>query len=143
MANLLTLTAGQPLIELAAGEVLIKEGELGGDLFILEAGQLVVSRDGIPLATVSNPGAALGEMSVLLGTEHTATVTAEEPSRLRVVPDAFAYLERHPLAALRIAMLVTQRLDKTSALLVALRHETEGRPSEQAMLQRIAGVVTA
>ena len=54
-------------------------------------------------------------MSVLLGTENTATVRAEKPTTVRVVKDALAYLERQPLVALRVAMLLSQRLDATSA----------------------------
>ncbi|HZY68483.1 MAG TPA: cyclic nucleotide-binding domain-containing protein [Devosia sp.] len=118
MATLLTLTFSQPTLTLEPGDVLIKEGDPGGDLYVLESGRLSVSRDGVTLATISAAGALIGEMSVLLGTENTATVRAEKQSSVRVVKDALAYLERQPLVALRVAMLLSQRLDATSALLV-------------------------
>jgi hypothetical protein len=48
-----------------------------------------------------------------------------------VVKDALAYLERQPLVALRVAMLLSQRLDATSALLVEAQ---KGKPQEPAGL---------
>ena len=126
MASLLTLTYSQPTLKLAAGDVLIKEGDPGGDLYVLESGKLTVERDGIKLASVSASGALIGEMSVLLGTENTATVRAETAATLRVVKDALAYLERQPLVALRVAMLLSQRLDATSALLVEMQKQDKG-----------------
>ena len=127
MATLLTLTYEQPTLSLAPGDVLIKEGDPGGDLYVLESGRLRVERDGVTLATISAAGALIGEMSVLLGTENTATVRAEKPTTVRVVKDALAYLERQPLVALRVAMLLSQRLDATSALLVEAQ---KGKPQE-------------
>ena len=127
MATLLTLTYQQPTLSLAPGDVLIKEGDPGGDLYVLESGRLRVERDGVTLATISAAGALIGEMSVLLGTENTATVRAEKPTTVRVVKDALAYLERQPLVALRVAMLLSQRLDATSALLVEAQ---KGKPQE-------------
>ena len=131
MATLLTLTFSQPTLELAPGDVLIKEGDPGGDLYVLESGRLGVERDGVALATIAAPGALIGEMSVLLGTANTATVRAQAPTAVRVVRDALAYLERQPLVALRVAMLLSQRLDATSALLVeAQKQAAKGKPPE-------------
>ena len=129
MATLLTLTFSQPTLSLEPGDVLIKEGDPGGDLYVLESGRLRVERGGVTLATISSAGSLVGEMSVLLGTENTATVRAEKPSTVRVVKDALAYLERQPLVALRVAMLLSQRLDATSALLVEAQKGKAQEPS--------------
>lgn len=134
MASLLTLTFSQPTLTLEPGDVLIKEGDPGGDIYVLETGRLRVERDGVTLATISAAGALVGEMSVLLGTENTATVRAEKPSTVRVVKDALNYLERQPLVALRVAMLLSQRLDATSALLVEAQKGKPQTPAEQSML---------
>ena len=50
MATLLTLTYSQPTKTLAPGEVLIKEGDPGGDLYVLESGALSVERNGVKYA---------------------------------------------------------------------------------------------
>jgi CRP/FNR family cyclic AMP-dependent transcriptional regulator len=137
MASLLTLTKEQPTRTLAAGEVLIAEGDPGGDLFVLESGKLNVERGGVTLATITAQGALVGEMSVLLGTENTATVRAAAPTAVRVGANALAYLERQPLVALRVAMLLSQRLDATSALLVELSREQGIRAPEQGLFNRL------
>jgi CRP-like cAMP-binding protein len=76
-------------------------------------------------------------MSVLLGTHYTATVRAERDSKVRVVRDAMRILGKQPELTLRLAQLVSQRLDTTSALLVELSRETAGKASEQHLLRRI------
>jgi CRP-like cAMP-binding protein len=138
----LTLTYSQPTLKLAAGDVLIKEGDPGGDLYVLESGKLTVERDGIKLASVSASGALIGEMSVLLGTENTATVRAETAATLRVVKDALAYLERQPLVALRVAMLLSQRLDATSALLVEMQKQDKGSKPAPTGLGRLLATLS-
>lgn len=137
MASLLTLTFSQPTRNLAPGEVLIAEGDPGGDIFVLESGRLVVERDGVAIATIDEPGAMIGEMSVLLGRPNTATVRAERASAVRVIRDAIAYLERQPLVALRVAELLGRRLDATSAALVELQHGKGGTAPAPGIAQRL------
>ena len=143
MASLLTLTFSQPTRTLAAGEVLIKEGDPGGDLYVLESGKLTVSRAGVTLATITAQGALIGEMSVLLGTENTATVTADKATTVRVVKDALAFLERQPLVALRVAMLLSQRLDATSALLVEMQKDSKGKGPEAGIFGRLMSALVS
>jgi hypothetical protein len=64
-------------------------------------------------------------------------VRAEKPSNVRVVADALAYLERQPLVALRVAMLLSQRLDATSALLVELSKANPQKAAEQTIFSRL------
>ena len=143
MASLLTLTTAQPSRTLAPGEILITAGDAGGELYILESGRLTVARDGVDIATIAEPGALIGEMSVLLGTENTATVRATTAASVRVVKDALAYLERQPLVVLRVAMLLSQRLDATSALLVELRKGTDAKSPDQGVFARLMSALTA
>jgi CRP/FNR family transcriptional regulator, cyclic AMP receptor protein len=143
MASLLTLTPGLPTRSVQRGEALIEAGEeASGDMYILERGRLSVERDGIVIATISEPGALIGEMSVLLGTAHSATVRAEAASSVRVIDNAIAFLERTPLVALHVATLACARLDATSALLVELRKDAAGK-NEQTLLARIFGSLNA
>lgn len=137
MASLLTLTYSAPTRTLAKGELLVAQGERGGDLFVLESGRLSVERDGVTIATIEEPNSVVGEMSVLLGSRASATVRADRPSTVRVVKDAIRILERQPELTLQLAMLVSRRLDATSALLVELSQEHAGKASEQGLLSRI------
>ena len=72
MTSLLALTSSRPIRSLAPDEILLVQGEGGGDLFVLESGRLVVERDGVGIATISTPNTLIGEMSVLLGTQETS-----------------------------------------------------------------------
>ena len=137
MASLLSLTQSQPQRQLAPGEVLIKEGEPGGDLFVLETGRLIVERGGVKIAEIKEPGAIIGEMSVLLGNDNSATVRAERAATVRVIDNAVAFLERTPLVALHVATLACARLDATSALLVQLRKESAEKAGDQSVINRI------
>lgn len=140
MANLLTLTKMQPVRRLAPGESLIDAGEAGGELYVLESGRLSVVREGVEIAVITEPGSLIGEMSVLLGVDHSATVRAVGPVAVRVIEGAIDFLEATPLVALHVATVVCQRLDDTSALLVQLRKE--GVKAEPGFLERIFGAVS-
>lgn len=80
------LEPGLSVTNLAAGEVLVKQGEPGDALFVLLDGVLEVSvRTGsgaeVTLDTLT-PGASVGEMAIIAGQDRTATVTATRPARL-------------------------------------------------------------
>jgi CRP-like cAMP-binding protein len=143
MASLLALTASLPRRSLAAGEVLIAAGDEGGELYVLESGRLGVTRGGIALATIAEPGALVGEMAVLLGTDHSATVRAESATVVRVVEDAIGFLERSPLVALHVATLACARLEATSALAVELGREAGERAGEEGFLARLVSALGA
>ncbi|MBN9317160.1 MAG: Crp/Fnr family transcriptional regulator [Devosia sp.] len=127
MQSLLALAAAHPTLSLAAGRTLLIQGLAGGDLYVLESGELAVERDGVKIATISTPGSPVGEMSVILGTPASATVRAERPTTVRVVHDAVSAIRQDPELSFRIAWLMANRLDSTSAYLVKLTHQHEGK----------------
>ncbi len=131
MASLLPLVSAMPRRTLMPGEVLLVQGSAGGDLFVLESGKLAVERDGVRLATISHPGAAIGEMSILRGTPSSATVRAETETRLRVVENAAEALQHNSALALRLATLLAARLHDTSALLVELGQQYRQKAEER------------
>jgi CRP-like cAMP-binding protein len=141
LANLLTFTKSHPIRSLVAGETLIEMGEAGGELYVLQSGRLVVERDGVEIARITEPGSLIGEMSVLLGVDHSANVRAETAAVVRVIERAIAFLETTPIVALHVATMVCQRLDATSALLVQLKKEMAGK-QDQGFLERLFGAVS-
>lgn len=142
MASMFLLTYSAPIRDLQIGEVLIHQGEAGTDLFVLEAGQLAVERDGVKIATIDQFDSLIGEMGLLLGRPHSATVRAESNSKVRVVADAMRVLQRHPDITLRLAMLLSHRLDETSGLVSELSRQVSGTV-EQSLIGRILqGLVT-
>ncbi len=123
MTSLLDLTANRPSRKLSAGEILLAQGDSGGDLFILLSGALEVQRDGVSIARLDMPGTIVGEMSVLLGIKSSATVSAALDSTVRVIRDAVALMDSEPALARRIAALLAGRLDATSAVVVELSRQ--------------------
>jgi CRP/FNR family cyclic AMP-dependent transcriptional regulator len=67
-----------------AGTKLTIEGERGREFFVLVDGVATVERDGLPIRTLVG-GDFAGEISLLMRTRRTATVTATVPVRLLVV----------------------------------------------------------
>lgn len=141
MANLLTLAMAYPLVRFANGEALVTEGEAEGALYVLASGELVVERDGVEIARITEPGALVGEMSVLLGIDHSANVRALGPVEARHIDDGLAFLERSPLAALHVATIACERLNATSALLAELRNGAENS-RETGFFERLFGTVS-
>jgi hypothetical protein len=85
--------------ELAAGEVLTRQGEPGDELYLLLDGVLVVDVDGEQLAELG-PGAVLGERALLEGGVRTSTLTAA--TRCRVAAAGADQLDREALASLAL-----------------------------------------
>ena len=67
-----------------AGRVLMREGELGRELFIILEGRANATRDGHHLGEVG-PGDAVGEMALIDHGPRTATVVATEPMDVLIV----------------------------------------------------------
>lgn len=142
MSSLVHLAAQQPTRVLHEGDILVAEGDSGGELHVLLEGTLAVERDGVVLATLNQPGTLIGEMSVLLGKPITATVRATSISRVRSIPEASQELRRDAELAMRVAAIVATRLDTTSALLVELNREHSGH-QERRLLGRIMDALHA
>ncbi|RYY81753.1 MAG: cyclic nucleotide-binding domain-containing protein, partial [Comamonadaceae bacterium] len=78
------------------GMLLITEGGPPGSLFVLESGEVEVVRSGMVVANISDPGAIIGEMSVLLEAPHSASVRARTTVMAHVVENAREALRKHP-----------------------------------------------
>lgn len=112
--------------DIPAGAVLLQEGETSGRLYVLADGTLQVQRGETVIATVSEPGAVFGEMSVLLNLPHTATVKAASPAGVYVFDDAESFLKSHPEIAFVLARLLAERLNGATTYLVDLKRQFEG-----------------
>jgi CRP-like cAMP-binding protein len=110
----------------AAGEVILEQGQSSGLLWFLVEGAVEVVKDGVPVATASQPGAVFGELSVLLGGNHTATVRALQPCVFLVVENPRAFLKASPLVCLHVCELVARRLDALNNYLVDVKQQYGG-----------------
>ena len=105
-----------------AGETVIRQGATDGHVCILLSGALEIARDNRTVGRLEAPGALVGEMSLILGSPYTATVTALQPSELVVMPRAELkqYAGRIPEFSLLLMRTVAQRLEQTNARLSEL-----------------------
>ena len=138
MRELLALSEGLPLREVEPGHVLVREGERSGALFVLERGALTVARAGVTIAVISAPGSLVGEVAVLVGGVHSATVTATIPSAVRVAEDGDAFLRSSPEVMLLVAREVAQRLQGLVGYVVELKVQYSDGPGLEAMDEILA-----
>jgi CRP-like cAMP-binding protein len=120
--------------EVPAGTILIHEGGKTGHLFVLMRGRLEVVKGDSVVAVLTEPGAMLGEMSVLLDQPHTATVRAAADSVVYEFDDAAAFLRDQPAVALLIARLLAQRLNVATTYLADLMHQYSGHGNHLSMV---------
>jgi CRP-like cAMP-binding protein len=93
------------------GESIITQGDKSGLLFFLVEGTVDVLKNDKLVATASQPGTVFGEISALLGGNHTATVRAAKPCTFYVVQDPKAFLSESPAACLYVCEILARRLD--------------------------------
>ena len=110
------------------GHQVIREGDLGDELFIVLAGQLRVSK-GDAVLTHLGPGHHVGEMALIRNAPRSATVTAEGPTEVVVIKraDFFEILRKDHELAIKLLWqflgVLADRLDMTNRELRTAREE--------------------
>jgi CRP/FNR family transcriptional regulator, cyclic AMP receptor protein len=137
--ELLALAETLPRHSVAAGDVLLVDGQPVDSLLVLIDGGLQIEKDGTVVATVNEPGACVGEMSLLLGISATATVIASRPSVLAVIPDPQEMLEREPRLALALARQLAARLQIMTSYLADLREQYADHEGGLGMVDVVLG----
>jgi CRP-like cAMP-binding protein len=121
----------------SAGALVIHEGQTTGHLYVLIEGRLEVVKGDTVVAVITEPGAVLGEMSVLLDQPHTATVRAASDSTVYEIGDAASFLREQPAVALLIARLLAQRLNVATTYLADIMQQYAGHGDHLAMVGEI------
>jgi CRP/FNR family transcriptional regulator, cyclic AMP receptor protein len=123
VADMVELSAHLPLVEVAAGDTLVQQGEPSGAVWVLVSGALEVFQFDVSVNTITKPGAVIGEMSVLLGAPSGAGVVATEPSRLRYAADGHAFLFSDTEITRLIAVGLAERLTFVTTYLADLKYQ--------------------
>ncbi len=116
-------------VELAAGDVLFREGEPGGRMFVVVRGRIRISTargSGDEALAFLAPGAVLGEMAIFADELRSATAAAEEPATLLVFDgaDVTELVTDHPVIALAFLKQMAQRVTESNRLVAATRSGT-------------------
>ena len=96
MREILEYCIGGIRRNVSPGDPVVHEGGRTGHLYVLIEGRLEVVKGDTVVASITEPGAVLGEMSVLLDQPHTATVRAASDSIIYEFDDAAAFLRDQP-----------------------------------------------
>lgn len=119
-------------LECSSGSTLLRKGEDGGDLYIVESGAFMVYEDGAGeefVLAMLNPGDVFGELSFLDGSPRSASVRAQsDGTLLRLERSAIPGLVlKNPYTATRLlfslASIVSARLRKADQALASLAFE--------------------
>ena len=134
MRDILEYCIGGRRCDVSSGTEVLHEGGRTGHLYVLIEGRLEVIKGDSVVATIAEPGAVLGEMSVLLDKPHTATVRAAANSIVYEIDDAASFLHQQPAVALLIARMLAQRLNIANTYLADLMHQYAGHGNHLAMV---------
>jgi CRP-like cAMP-binding protein len=98
-------------VELPEGRVLVKEGELGREFFVLVDGTVEVRKGAQQLAML-RAGDFFGEIALVSNSPRTATVETVSPVRALVVSsrDFWTFLDESPRTQRKILQAVGDRL---------------------------------
>lgn len=128
----------------APGEVVMTEGEQGHSLFLVVSGLLrvTVTRPGAEPAVVASlqPGEIAGEIAVLMGDRRSATVIAEQESRLLELrrSDLEDMLPKCPVEVTRVFSRVLEKIEQRQ-LSAALHRNPLFAPLPADILHDLAG----
>ena len=98
-------------VDVEAGRVLGREGEIAYEFFVIEEGTASVDVDGRHVVDLG-PGEWFGEIGLLAAERRTATVTATTPMRLAVIfgPNFRALTQHLPQIGQTIRAEIDERL---------------------------------
>lgn len=129
--------SGLPERQYAAGEIILEEGQPSSSLYILKQGSVEVCKQDVELATITNPGAWFGEISVLIGGEAMATVKTLSDSVFYVIEDGKTLLQEYPEFNYHIALLLANRLKSVTSYLVDIQKQFASNDDHLGMVDEV------
>jgi CRP-like cAMP-binding protein len=121
--SLLDFAAPLPRRSLDTGEQLVTDGAVGDVLFVLVEGALRVEKAGVGITTITEPGACIGEMSLLLDSPATTDVMAVATTVVAVADDARRRIDEDAQLSLALARMLAARLHAMTTYLADLKNQ--------------------
>ncbi len=137
MEDVLELCRGVETVTFAPGEVLMPEGGETGVLYILISGCVEVTKGETPVTLIREPGAIFGELSILLGQPHPASVEATEATTCHIIRGGKDFLAENPRITLAVAELLAARLKGMIAYLADMKSQYGDRKDHLGMVDEL------
>ncbi len=137
MQAVLAFTEDLAKVPYNTGDILITEGPASGVLYILVEGAVEVLRGDVRVSLVDEPGAVFGEISALLGSAHSATVRALEPTLVHRIEDAESFLQMRPEIVFHVARILARRLIDATTYLADIKHQFADRSDHLGMVDEV------
>ncbi len=141
MDDILALCVDVPVREFAPGEELMVEGAHSGRIFVLIDGVVGIESGGVLIKRVAEAGAFLGEISALLGINHSARVVALEPTRVHQM--AANTITSSPALLLGVAQLLAARLHAITGYLVDVQTQYVDSEGHLSLMAEVLSELTA
>lgn len=119
------------------GTTLLQQGRSTGRVYVLVGGRLEVLRGNVQVTVLDEPGSLVGEMSILLGSGHTATVRALDDAEVHVIEDGEAFFSARPDLSWQVARLLAGRLNAATTYLVDLKRQFAGTGNHLEMVGEV------
>ncbi len=124
----------QKEIDVTRGQIILKQGEVGHGLYILQSGALEILKDDVLLSVIIHPGTFFGEMADFLGKPRSCSVKAKKASKILCIQndDMKEMIRANPDVGMRIIKTLAGRLERTTQKLI----DTKGGESTLLKLRK-------
>lgn len=97
-------------------DIICHQGDDGQYIYILQSGKLGVFKNNKLVSEYTKPGTILGEMSIILGDERSASIKALEKSKVSVIRLSVSDMVRNfPSFTVKILTILAERLKDTTS----------------------------
>ncbi|HSV41741.1 MAG TPA: Crp/Fnr family transcriptional regulator [Nocardioidaceae bacterium] len=143
MADVLGSATGLPEVVYADGEALFTEGARHPEIVILVEGTVHITKAGVQVGVVDQPGAVMGEVGFLLDSPATATATAVGECRCLRADDPETFLRERPEFTVAIARVLARRLDLVTGYLADLQNQYADRSDSLGVVAQVLSALSS
>jgi CRP/FNR family transcriptional regulator, cyclic AMP receptor protein len=137
MNDILKICSNLEIVTFTQGAELLEEGRTTNLIYILIEGRLQIFKNTIPVAVITEPGAVVGEMSVLLDIPHTALVKAATEVKVYRIDNGADYFKSNAELSWYIAKVLAQRLNAATTYLADLTKQYSGSGNHLEMVSEV------